>query len=256
MAETTLLNVMWLLIISLLMAVLRLLCLYLKTIKKIQYYNNEAIYFDKMNNIEETSLSKINESISDDLKKLEILKKNTIKEDKQKIEDVINDLFEIHNNIDVLVNSPVENNIRSYNIEKEINSLIKKLAITDKVEIHIEKEINNLRYDNLKIVSALKLILLETLKNDMKKINVFISMLDNSKLIIKLENINLFKKYDKKNSNRLKKFFKHNNYSQYLDIHISPELYMIRANLIWGAEKVYFNNNDMIIEIAVKNKKD
>jgi len=257
MAEMTLLNIMWLLIIILLIFVIRLLWLYIKTINKIKFYAKEARYFGKMNNQENILMSKFNNQILFNLKKLKSLKCNAEFKEKKEFDNVINNLNEIYNNIEVIVNPSIEAKTKGYNIEKEIKRLITKINIVDSVKVQSEKNIKNLNYDNVKIISALKLILLETLKNDVKPINIFISICDDSKLIIKLENVNLFKQYDEQDIEFLKKFFKRNNYSQYLDINISPELYLIRANLICVAENVYFDdNNNMIIEINTQIEKD
>lgn len=154
------------------------------------------------------------------------------------------ELREICNNIEVTANEEMPCVDNEVNVDDVFEKLQNKQVIID-----VDKDIpKNLILDELKLLSALKLIIKKSQDNGVKeKIKISIKMLEkincNIKLRIKMENVKL----SNQSVDILNKIFKKHT----IDYISDPDILLIRTNLFCMKSKIELSLNKKIISMVI-----
>ena len=170
------------------------------------------------------------------------------------------------NNIEVINTTKSKINKVNANIKTEIRNLIEEInkVFKNKIELTIDNNIpDKLYYDNIKLISALRLIISQTLKYNIdENIKITLSKEDNMNsnvaISIKLENIKLIKDDNDRMLNIVKhQFLLTTPEPKIIETNIDSELLAIRQNLYYLSGKVEFKeaNNIMIISFEFQEEK-
>lgn len=193
---------------------------------------------------------KINNISYSNIKSLEkIVNQTNINiDDKVATVNYIKQLIEGCNDIDVLTNDKYYTKKVKCDVVKEIENIFDEINIKGKFDLIVEKSLkSNIKIDIIKLISAIKRIIMLSLTNDKnRKINIFITE-DNSNMKIKLENVKLI---NNQNENKIHDFFRYDYIEPYIGLNLDSSLLIIRKNLLCISNKVYFDEfNNLIIDI-------
>ncbi len=215
---------------------------------------------------EEKAVSKIKDNIASSIYELNrILKDTTSKISKYELQEQIKRLEEECNNLDVIISLEPENNNTTVDIEKEIKDLIDELPFNDnRVNINVQKGIETkFIFDNKKLMSALKIIILKSLENgENDKITININCTEKinskSKIVISINNVHLTDKDSEISKDDISAFFNMKtidpDYCAYIEKINDPDLFIIRQNILYLSGKIFFcHENNAIINKKTTN---
>lgn len=211
--------------------------------------------------VESDAIRKINNDSISIINKLE--EELTNKKEEAKLIKLLN---ENCNNIEVINTTKSKINKVNANIKTEIRNLIEEInkVFKNKIELTIDNNIpDKLYYDNIKLISALRLIISQTLKYNIDgNIKITLSKEDNMNsnvaISIKLENIKLIKNDNDRMLNIVKQqFLLTTPEPKIIETNIDSELLAIRQNLYYLSGKVEFKeaNNIMMISFEFQEEK-
>jgi len=190
-------------------------------------------------------LNKLNKAINEkDL----LIKKTII------VNEIENELYGISSNIGVIFDESMKLDIKLANIKKEIADLMNEMSVNNKINVNFSDDlVDDCFCDIDKIKFLLKeIIRLSLMYNKSKQIIITLSNnkdnISTSNLIIKLENISLFKNNHAISDVELKALFNGNFSILNMKYGLSFELLIIKEYLFYVAQKIEFDScSNMII---------
>lgn len=204
--------------------------------------------------IESSAIIKIIDSMNLNLEKIK--SKELSKQDyANTVEQDINDLTVLVA-ADKLESTPMQNNLK-----KELEKLIEdiKKSSAGNVEIVLKYNCNESEYiyENIKLISAIKQLLLSSIENDQKNtieiiVNTKENINSNSNIEIIVDNIKLINK--KEQIEKMNLFFDiKQNIPIAMSVDINPRFYIARQNLSNVANDIYIKeNNSIVINLTCK----
>lgn len=208
--------------------------------------------------VESDVIRKVNNDSISLLNNLEEIIKNHSTKNNKEIAKLIKLLYENCNNIEVTNTTKPKMNKVNVNLKTEINSLVEEInqVIENKIELIIDDNIpDKLYYDNVKLTSAIRLLIYQTLKYNIdESIKITLSKEDNMSsniaINIKIENIKLTN--DEMLNIAKQYFILTSPEPKIIDTSIDSELLAIRQNLYYLSGKVEFEEANNIMQINLE----